>query len=236
MTAVYLGDHTSLAMTRYGHYMYVDTRDVSIAPHILLKGDWEAWVSTALMSRIPRDGVFVDVGANCGWYSLLALRCQSKHVHAYEPNPRLATLLSRSLCVNGLLDRVTVREAACGATQKRATLTIPAELFGGASLKQIDGTGIEVNVVRLDDEIEHADFIKIDVEGYEFEVLKGCERILGSPGIRLAVEHNGDMEMYHWLRSRGFKLSNIETDASLRAVSIDDIAHLPHASMIYCQR
>jgi hypothetical protein len=55
----------------FGHKLFVDTRDVSITPHLLLDGLWEPWVTTVIR-RIVRPGLRVfDIGADCGYYAVL---------------------------------------------------------------------------------------------------------------------------------------------------------------------
>ena len=85
----YLGDHTALCVNKYGQKMFVDTRDTSLAPHLLVEGNWEDWITTAIMQHVP-GAHFIDVGANVGWYSLVAQHYKAKSVMAFEPNPKLA--------------------------------------------------------------------------------------------------------------------------------------------------
>ena len=69
--AVYLGDHTSLCRTVFGRKMFIDTRDISLAPHLAMDGIWEMWITEA-MARLLKPGMScVDLGTNFGWYSLL---------------------------------------------------------------------------------------------------------------------------------------------------------------------
>jgi hypothetical protein len=85
----YLGDHTLLMQTIFGHTMYLDSRDISLTPHLLRQGCWEPDV-TRFFLRIVKPGMrVVEVGANVGYYTLLAcsLVGPTGRVTAFEANP-----------------------------------------------------------------------------------------------------------------------------------------------------
>ncbi len=70
--AVYLGENLALTRVLDRFKMYVDARDISLAPHLLLDGYWELW-NTKVFRQLLRPGMHVvDVGANVGYYTLLA--------------------------------------------------------------------------------------------------------------------------------------------------------------------
>ena len=68
---VYFGDHTALVATRWGAKMLVDTRDAMVAPWLVLDGLWESHVTAWLQRTLQPGQVFVDVGANIGYFTLL---------------------------------------------------------------------------------------------------------------------------------------------------------------------
>src|SRR5581483_9455609 len=78
---IYLGDHVALTRTIFGHKMYVDTRDVSLTPHILLDGAWEPWTADVLRSIIRPGMTTVAVEANPETFRLLA---RSLEVNGYK--------------------------------------------------------------------------------------------------------------------------------------------------------
>lgn len=131
-------------------------------------------------------GIFIDVGANFGTWTL-AMASHVNHVLAFEPQRRIAALLSKSVELNGLKN-VSIHQAACAATVGRLAMPdIPLELeknFGGVSLyDKIDPTfqTYMVDLVALDDCVHSSTevaLIKIDVEGYEISVLKGAYKVI----------------------------------------------------------
>ena len=129
---------------------------------------------------IVRPGaVAIDVGANVGIWSLLAAR-RGATVHAFEPVPALAARLRRHTADNRL-DSIVVNEVALGAERKRTPFfAIPDGNTGASSLARHrdDSVQIDVDVIPLDDSIDRADILKVDVEGAEIFVFRGARRLL----------------------------------------------------------
>ena len=109
-------------MTAFGQKIFVDTRDIGLTPHILVDGMWEPAVLEVFRRVVGGGMTVVDIGANIGWYSLLAAsRVGEKgSVIAFEPNEDLVRLLRRSAEVNGFGGRLTVVEK--GVMEKNCLL------------------------------------------------------------------------------------------------------------------
>ncbi len=97
--AVYVGNNTALTRTVHGHKMLVDSRDISLTPHLLLDGDWEPWIAKVVRRHVRPGTVAVDVGSNCGFYSLLLAEGvgPTGRLFAFEGNPRMAELTRKNL-------------------------------------------------------------------------------------------------------------------------------------------
>jgi FkbM family methyltransferase len=133
----------------------------------------------------------VDVGANKGVYTYWLQR-YSRHVWAYEPNPKMFRVLEA-----GARGNVTVSPVALSNENGRATLRVPRTAKGysnqGASLNHrkvgADYGEVEVETRRLDDEgLRDVGFIKIDVEGHEFAVLEGAGALIARDRPTLLIE------------------------------------------------
>lgn len=133
---------------------------------------------------VPTGGNVVDVGANMGFMAALfaELVGPSGTVWAFEPSPSTFAKLERLIESNDLGGIVEARRWGCGAQSGRRTLFAAGRSSGEASMEAQHGDGVEVDVVALDDvrELFNApvDVLKIDVEGFEREVLAGAERML----------------------------------------------------------
>jgi len=152
--------------------------------------DYEEFVLEACIKAIDSSETFVDVGANVGKYAIqLSPRC--RQVVAYEPLPENLEVLYKNIELNDIRN-VTVREVAVGSRNGKAYLT-----RAYAQSKIVDSpksNTIEVEMVTLDDDLKHYEkisLIKVDVEGYELEVLKGAMRITREHKPIWVIEHNG---------------------------------------------
>jgi FkbM family methyltransferase len=133
---------------------------------------WQQWLKP--------DDLFVDVGANVGTYTIWAGELGAE-VIALEPAPDTCLLLKENVDLNGY--NVEVIQAAAGSSQGTANFTSSRDC-----VNQFDPLGdTTVATVRLDDVIGNriVKGMKIDVEGFEMEVLKGCSSALGAGRISL---------------------------------------------------
>ena len=185
----YIGNHQALCRILGRYKMYVDTRDVGIASHLMLEGFWELWVTMAMMRGVRRGSVVADIGANLGYFTLLMadLTGPQGRVLSFEPNPNLAGLLRKSIEVNGFTPFADFHELALGGIAGTADMDIRIDQPGGGRMitghgagASGPGTGGSVRLERFD-QIPHAldvEFIKMDVEGFEPEVWKGMTGLL----------------------------------------------------------
>ena len=164
----------------------LDPRDL-IAVSILRGGGWQPEIWNSLSPFLSEGGVFLDVGAHIGYFSMKASPCVGKsgHVLAFEPNPETLLLLRDNVTANHA-DNVIVEPIAC--TEHEQTLTLyagPPSNTGMSSLAQ-DNVPVEgapksytVPCRPIDDvvrelKLNRVDAIKIDVEGAEVGVLRGA--------------------------------------------------------------
>jgi FkbM family methyltransferase len=189
-----MGNKTLLTETDFGRKIYLDSEDLSLTPHIAYEGRWEPWVTEFFVREIGPGDVFVDIGANCGFFSILAAHLVGPQgfVIAFEPQQRLATLVRNSLMINGFDAYSRVETVAVGEEVGEATLGHVGTLRGSASLTPGFGDGItagdQVRVRPLDHAISDISrsagrpivptIMKVDVEGYEFSVWKGMKKVL----------------------------------------------------------
>lgn len=138
-----------------------------------------------------RDRVSLDVGANKGVYAY-AMLGHSVAVHAFEPNPKIFAMLQR-----WAQNRVHLHPVALSSRSGSADLLVPRTESGysnqGASLSRVKVRGahasVKIDAVRLDElELPPIGFIKIDVEGFELEVLKGAAATLRRDRPNLLIE------------------------------------------------
>lgn len=148
------------------------------------------------------DDLFVDVGTCFGTYTLLAAGVGGAQVTSFEPNPTTAGWLVENIRLNRLEDRVDVRISAVGAKVDRVVLTnhlLGANYIVGGH-EQAGGDSIEVPLTTLDQELRDANptMIKIDVEGFEHDVLIGAYAALKKESLlAVVIEDVGLGKRFH---------------------------------------
>lgn len=156
---------------------------------------------TRWLLRIAREdaGVFVDVGANLGYFSLLwAARHEQNRAMAFEASPRIVDLLEHNVRENGLGERISVHGQAVGAGRGSIQFDSgPAEQTGwGGFVREASAGSITLDVVPLDEvlaDLPNIAVMMIDIQGADFWALQGAERILRERRVRhIMWEENKD--------------------------------------------
>jgi FkbM family methyltransferase len=147
----------------------------------------------AFVVHVLRQGdLFVDVGANIGAYSVLAGPVAGAAVLACEPLPASYALLRDNIRLNRAGDRVQALNVGVGGAEGTLTFT---SSFGPkdhvvTALEALEiGKKIDLPVRTLDSIVGHRNptMIKIDVEGFETEAIKGGEKVLKKASLRAIV-------------------------------------------------
>jgi FkbM family methyltransferase len=166
-----------------------------IATELLFKGIHEP-ITTHLFRELINPGdCVVDVGANVGYFTLLASKLVGNRgmVLAFEPDHKNVKLLNDNIKLNKF-DNIQTFEVALSNKGGRAVLFTSSKESARHSLihtKEHDGDYL-VNTERLDvlvDKATKVDFLKTDTEGHELAVLQGAEKtILNNPDIKVLLE------------------------------------------------
>lgn len=231
----YLGDHIAICRILGRYKMYVDTRDVGVASHLMLDGYWEMWNTEAIVGLVKPGMTVLDVGAHCGYFSVLMadLVGPQGKLLSFEPNPPIAELLRRTVAVNGFDRRTTVFEVALGDKSGSAVLDVPRNEPKNAHVVQgTRGPGMVEVALKRADEIPgalNADFIKIDAEGAEQEIWKGLSGILSRERpltILLefaAVRYNDPASFLEEILGHGFHLAEVDLVGGIQSRTREEV-------------
>jgi FkbM family methyltransferase len=212
--------------------------------------DWYVYFSwrdaawDALFGLMKEGQVVFDVGTNIGYTLLRAAQCvgPTGKVFGFEPAHRNYSKCLKNLELNGL-PNVEVQKLALGNTNGPQRLVITDEHNTGMNrLAGDQESGESVEVIKLDDwviqnSITHIDVIKIDVEGFELNVLKGGYAAIQQHKPALFIEINDSylrhfgasvQEIFLLLVSQGYNLYDI----FFRKISPVDKAEFFHSDII----
>ena len=156
----------------------------------------------APVCRRLREGFLIDVGANIGLYSLLLRANSPLPIIAYEPQPQLCDLIRRNVAHNRL-EKIDVRNVGCGA--ERGEVPFHSGINGSvatglnAPSSKADNV-IKVPVTTLDEDLSQISkiaLLKIDCEGFEFNILQGLRHLIERHKPELFIEiHPAELEKF----------------------------------------
>lgn len=181
-----------------GNRIFCRTDDF-VQKHIAIFRMWEPSLTNYLLGKGVVDGIFIDIGANIGYFTLLASRQYSK-VIAFEPSPSIYESLSENIHMNGRNNTVLHQAAIAAKTGRVGFYKSIGHNLGTSSLIEGSDTVFEANVKcgPLESFIEMHEwsrvrFIKIDVEGSELGVITSLLRVahLLSKDVEIVVETSG---------------------------------------------
>jgi len=168
----------------------------------------------ALRNLADKNSVFFDIGANIGAYSVL-LMDKVKSLYAFEAHPHTANLCKMNFLLNGLSENQVIGSAVSDSNQPLYF----SNLSDGDPLNTIvekNQQAIQVPSTTLDQFIQQHTFspdtnflLKIDVEGFEHQVLQGAKDFLTNQNVKailletFSTEHQGIQD---WLATLGFKM------------------------------
>lgn len=204
-----------------GHKIYLDKYD---SMRLSTRKSFDQQVIKAAKLHIKEGDVVVDVGANIGYYTLLFAKLvgPSGKVYAFEPHPENFQILKKNILENGYRN-VILEKKAVSSKNGIEKLYIDKDMATRHSfLKSFVTTSkfVEVDTITLDSYFgkKKVDFVKIDVEGYEFQVLKGMNDLMDNKEICIITEFTpwnlkqqqiNPNEFVNFFTSKGFGLYEI---------------------------
>lgn len=181
----------AITPTLYGFDIIVDPSfDRGLELQLFQKGTYEPGTLEVMRKCLSKGDVFIDIGSNIGLMSLFASKAVTGtgKVLAFEPEPETFRILKENIRINGF-GNILANNIALGYVEGTAKIHCVAENRGGSTLLELENSdvgGKKISIGTLDkfladQAISSVRMIKIDVEGWELEVLKGSNATLSSP-------------------------------------------------------
>ena len=232
-----LPDGTVLCRVLGRYKVYVDAMDTSLAPHLMLEGYWQYWVTAFLCRNLDRGESAYDLEAGYGYYALLMseLVGDDGRVVALEYNPWLYELLRRNIALNGR-DTVIITHRMIAAGKAAAAGELPVSLSGSTTstapndhFRRGSTTTCVAPAMTLDGlEPDSTDLVRVSALALEQGALDGMNGVMDrSPSLRILVDFvasrcpNPEATL-NALASR-FPLRFVDTDARAKPITIEEI-------------
>lgn len=207
MYGTYIGDNKMLIKLAYNGYLTISSRDLSIMPTLVTTGMFEVPLTKYFLSQIKSGFTVVDVGANVGYFTILASKLvgNTGKVIGFEANSELVSIIKDNLAMNWLTENTTILNKAVYSENKVLRFLSSERFHAYSSIHEkpkddnlIDAySSKDVNAVSLDSElhdIRQIDLLKIDIEGGEYQAFLGMMGLIENKRIkRITFEWNKPM-------------------------------------------
>ena len=222
--------------------MVLDVEDIRSVPFtVMAEGPYENFQAKILFALGKQSMSFIDAGANMGYYSLALSKLNPNlSVFSFEPQPKTYSLLQRNIQLNAVNHQIETHNLGLGSKEESLLMYIPAFTGSGggsfANLHSDEERPIEFEVpVKTLDQIlprdRSVDLIKIDVEGFEYEMLIGSMVTIREFKPSIVVEllrkwmkpfSKHPQDVITLLNPLGYEVYSIGKNSLIPITSIDD--------------
>lgn len=187
---------------------------------LYMKRQIEPIVGYVMRHLVQSNRVVLDVGANIGYYTVLAATaCPTCQVWSFEPTPLTFAILCENIQANQLQNAIAHQ---CAIGESKAILKLnaygdqalnsispsidtPHPFFPQGPIQVLDVPCITIDHFIDENRIKRVDIIKFDIEGYEYFALKGAERLLSQPDAPILICEVSPV----WLNRFGLTVSQV---------------------------
>lgn len=209
--------------------IYINKMDTVVSEMLMNKGVWEPFVTEIFKRYLKRSKLVLDVGANIGYYTLIAAReMKSKgKVISFEPATSNIKLIEKNVRENGFTN-VLIEKKAVGVKKGRNYIYLNSHNYGDNRTYKPGGRWVreKIETVALDDYFSKTkdliDLLKIDIQGSELAAMLGARKLLKNKRIKVIIselwpeglrECGDAWEKYvKYLKFNGFDLFQIDDE------------------------
>jgi len=233
METYYLGDNRLMLRTFFKAKMVVPSDDFSLVPDLVFSRGIERGLSMWINQNIKAGMFCIDVGASFGYITLLlAMKVGfGGQVHAFEPDELSFECLRTNVLINYFDEIVDYYKNCVSSQDGKKVYFYTSQGFWGNSCIVKDPKGLdvkEIGTVTLDGVFSNdhnIDFVKIDVEGHELDVLKGMKKLLDEKRVKTVIfefvcGRVGSQDLADWVRQYSNVLYKITEDGEEVPISV----------------
>ena len=224
---------------RSGHLKGYELTVPSLERLAYFRGTYEPHIVEFLQSKIKRGDVVYDIGANCGYLSMLMGKLVSNkgEVISFEPVPKNVAAIQQNLTKNKVPNVRLIQSAVSDSVGTITFATYGNSLIGhikGVNEKQgadakfvtMDATTLDASV--FENQLPAPSLIKIDVEGAEEKVLLGGKRLFEEkkPIVLAEIRKSQFDRILPYMRNFGYECEHLEGGWELNTSDVGDIAFL----------
>lgn len=167
-------------------YIHPIKKDIGVSSFLERNNNWEPYETSFFVNAILNKNYFLDIGANIGYYSLIASKLISKNgsIQAFEPEKNNLKLLYKNIALNNL-NNIEVFEKACSYKLSKSQLLLSSNNLGDHRLSDVSSNYNDISIidtVTVDSIVSKnnnfPDVVKIDTQGAELKILKGMKKLL----------------------------------------------------------
>lgn len=168
-----------------GHIMFIDKSDDFVSQELIISKSWERFQTSLFKKHVKKGDIVLDIGAHIGWYTLQAARIvgSTGRVYAFEPDLKNFKLLKKNVNANGYTNVILVNKAVSNKTKKGRLYKSTNNTGDNRVFDSRDGrSSVGIQVIALDDFLKEkqVNFIKMDIQGFEANAVKGARKIIQS--------------------------------------------------------
>jgi FkbM family methyltransferase len=210
--------------------------DDGLCRYLMIADIREAYITETMKKELQEGDIVVDIGANVGYYALLEAKIigEKGRVYAIEPIPETIELLKENVKLNNY-SNIEIYQLAIGDKTRIASMYV-GKWLNRSRMKEIDiksdviSHEISTQVSTLDDFLEkkpYPDIIRMDVEAYEYQIIKGMKRTLERKlPLKLFMEFHFRLlgkekctELLRTLKSAGFEIADATCEIDERCIT-----------------
>lgn len=233
-----------------GHKIYIIKSDTTVSEELIINKAWEEFETEIFKQNIKKGDVIVDLGANIGYYSLIAANLvgDKGKVYAFEPDEKNFQVLRKNIQVNNYKNIFPVKMAVSDKTGN-VKLYISPENKGDHRIydQKAGRETVTIKSTTLDEYFKNqkVDLIKMDIQGSELDALKGAKKLINTnKNIKIITEYQADLleanksrpiDFLNLLTDLKFKLFDINQNINkLNKITIKELTKLyPSAPFVY---